>query len=183
MDISTKEASFSNFPTTPPRVNSTSLSATPQNSQPSSPRRLLFSPPPPQLPPPASKLDHDLHTSSRCISSVLKKDGQILSVAASNGLVYTGAESNVVRVWKLPEFTECGQLKTKAAMVVALVVSNDKVYAAYADCKIRVWRRTWEGATKHVRFATIPSTGSYVRSYIAGRDKMVSVLFRFYMHL
>ncbi|PSS17941.1 WD40-repeat-containing domain protein [Actinidia chinensis var. chinensis] len=112
-------------------------------------------------------------TTARCVASVLKKDGQILSVAASNGLVYTGSETNVVRVWKLPEFTECDQLKTKAGTVVALEVSNDKVYAAYADFKIRVWRRTWEGVTKHVRLATIPRAGSYVRSYIAGKDKMM----------
>ncbi|CAK9174569.1 unnamed protein product [Ilex paraguariensis] len=161
--ISTKEQSFSEVPCTPPRLSSTSFSPGGlHNSQPSTPL-LSFTP---------SKL-HDLHTTYRCISSVLKKDGQILSIAASKGLVYTGSENNVVRVWKLPEFTECGQLKTKATMVVALVVSNDRVYAAYADCKIRVWRRTWEGVTKHVRVATIPKAGSYVRSYIAGRDKMM----------
>ncbi|KAA8540387.1 hypothetical protein F0562_024694 [Nyssa sinensis] len=161
--ISTNEASFSGIPCTPPRLASPSLSPCLHSSQPSSPR-LSFAT--------TSKLD-DLHTTYRCISSVLKKDGRILSIAASNGLVYTGSESNIVRVWKLPEFTECGQLKTKASMVVALEVSNDRVYAAYADCKIRVWRRTWEGVTKHVRLATIPRTGSYVRSYIAGKDKMM----------
>ncbi|GER48330.1 WD repeat-containing protein [Striga asiatica] len=68
--------------------------------------------------------------SYRCVSSVLKKDGQVLCVAAANGLVYTGSQSNAVRVWKLPEFAECGQLKAKASMVVALQVSNDRVYAA-----------------------------------------------------
>lgn len=64
-------------------------------------------------------------------------------------------------------------------MVVALEVSNDRVYAAYADCKIRVWRRTWDGTLKHVRVATIPSTGSYVRSYIAGKDKTVCNFYGF----
>lgn len=82
----------------------------------------------------------------------------------------------MVRVWKLPEFTECGQLKTKAAVVVAIEVSNDKVYVAYADCKIRVWRRCWEGVTRHVRVGTIPTAGSYVRNYIIGKDKMVNSL-------
>ncbi|GMQ08581.1 hypothetical protein CsSME_00052246 [Camellia sinensis var. sinensis] len=160
--ISTKEnPSFSSeFPSTPPRLT----------SQPSSPR-LSFNSTPPPPPHSSSKLDH-LHTSYRCVSSVLKKDGQILSIAASNGVVYTGSETNVIRVWKLPEFTECGELKTKACRVVAIEVSNDKLYAAYGDCKIRVWRRTWEGVTKHVRLATIPKVGSYVRSYIAGKDKM-----------
>lgn len=119
-----------------------------------------------------SKLD-DSAAVYRCVSSLLKKDGQILCVATANGLIYSGSQGNVVRVWKLPEFTECGQLKTKACMVVALQVSNDRVYAAYADCKIRVWHRTWEGVIRHVRVATVPMAGSFVRSYIAGKDKTV----------
>lgn len=149
--VSTKEPSFSELSYTPPRLSSaTSLPSSPFHS---------------------GKVE--LHPDHRCISSVLKKDGQILSIAASNNLIYTGSEANIVRVWKLPEFTECGQLKTKACMVVALESSNDRVYAAYADGKIRVWLRTWEGALKHVRLATIPRTGIYVRSYIYRKDKMV----------
>ncbi|KAF7136477.1 hypothetical protein RHSIM_Rhsim08G0225200 [Rhododendron simsii] len=160
--ISTKEPSFSHFPSPPPRLS----------SQPSSPARLPFHAPS-SKPLDTTNPDAATAASSRCVSSVLKKDGQILSVAASNGLVYTGSESNVVRVWKLPEFTECGQLKTKAGVVVAIEVSNEKVYVAYADCKIRVWRRSWEGVTRHVRVGTIPRAGSYVRNYIAGKDKMM----------
>lgn len=175
--LSTKEPlNFSEqLPYSPPRL---STSALPSNtySQPSTPR-LSFT-----LNNPSTKSvdeDHpDFHqTSYRCISSVLKKDGQILSVAVSNGLVYTGSQANLIRVWKLPEFTECDHLKTRASsMVVSLQVSNDMIYAAYGDCKIRVWRRTWEGVIKHVRVATIPKVGSYVRSYISGRDKMVIFL-------
>ncbi|KAG9143318.1 hypothetical protein Leryth_010235 [Lithospermum erythrorhizon] len=37
---------------------------------------------------------------------------------------------------------------------------------------IRVWQRSWDGAIKHVRVATIPKPGNYVRSYIGGKDKM-----------
>jgi len=107
---------------------------------------------------------------------VLKKDGQILSIAVSNSLVYTGSDSNVIRIWKLPDFSECGQLKTQACTVVALKVSNERVYAAYGDGKIRVWRKTWDGSLKHIRLATIPKSGSYVRSYIGGKDKMVKFL-------
>lgn len=153
---------------TPPRLSSPSISSSScyhvSNSQPSSPCHVLSS-------------NNGTTYTYRCISSVLKKNGQILSMATSNGLLYTGSQTNVVRIWKLPEFSECGQLKSKAKMVVALEVSNDRVYAAYADCKIRVWcRRTWEGVTKHVRLATIPKTGSYVRTYISGKDKMVMLL-------
>ncbi|KAL1551521.1 protein JINGUBANG-like [Salvia divinorum] len=164
---SSKEAPRSDLPAVslPPRLSFSTAAALPlHRSQPSTPRLSLSSPDP------ASKLDPDA-ASCRCVSSVLKKDGQILCIAAANGLVYTGSQSNAVSVWKMPEFTECGQLKTKACMVVALQVSNDRVYAAYADCRIRVWRRTWEGAVKHVRIATVPAAGSFLRGYIAGHDK------------
>lgn len=58
-------------------------------------------------------------------------------------------------------------------MVVAIEVSNDMVYVAYADCKVRVWRRSWEGVTRHERVGTIPRAGSYVWNCISGKDKMV----------
>lgn len=158
--VSSKEPPLSDAVCVPPRLSAASISLPLHHSQPSTPR-LSFAP----------KLDVVDPASYRCISSVLKKDGQILCIAAANGLVYTGSQGNAVRVWKLPEFTECGQLKTKACMVLALQVSNDRVYAAYADCKIRVWRRTWEGVIKHVRLATVPTPATFLRGYLAGTDK------------
>ncbi|KAK1369214.1 WD repeat-containing protein tag-125-like protein [Heracleum sosnowskyi] len=165
--------------------SSESLSfAPPCYSSPCSPLRLFGDsppsatpvPPPSTTPVPPPKHDKSLTAVTyKCTSSVLTKDGQILCIAQLNGAIaYTGSESNVIRIWKLPEFTEVGQLKSKAKMVVALQVSNDRVFAAYADCKIRVWsRRSCGEGTKHVRLATIPKTGSYVRSYISGKDKMM----------
>lgn len=170
---STKETPFTNLIHSPPRLSCPTLSRSLQNSP--LHHRRQFSPPP--SPPSPTKLsDSDPQTTYHCASSVLRNDGQILSISlSSNGLVYTGSDSNLVRVWKLPEFTECGQLRTKACRVVALEVSNDTVYAAYGDGKIRVWRRTWDKVLKHVRLATIPKTLGYVRSYIAGKDKTVSI--------
>lgn len=154
--ISTKEASFSEFPYTPPgRTLPPSLSHSLHASPVSSPLR------------------HS-NTCYRCISSVLRKDGQILSMASSShGLLYTGSQTNVILVWNLPDFSHCGQLKTKASMVVALHVSHDRLYAAYGDAKIRVWQISWDGSFNHVRLSTIPISRSYVRSYIAGKAKTV----------
>ncbi|XP_054782941.1 protein JINGUBANG-like [Prosopis cineraria] len=159
---STKEPPFSGFLHSPPRLSCPTLSRSLQASPLSSP-----------LHPHATKLSDSDEPQTRyhCASSVLRKDGQILSISLSNGLVYTGSDSNVIRVWKLPEFTECGQLRTKACRVVAIEVSNDTVYAAYGDGKIRLWRRTRDRVLKHVRFGTIPKKSSSVRSYILGRDK------------
>ncbi|KAG8379978.1 hypothetical protein BUALT_Bualt07G0145800 [Buddleja alternifolia] len=172
--VSTKEPPPSDAVFLPPRrsaANAASLSLLHHHSQPSTPSRLSFT-----ITPDTSKLELDAASAYRCVASVLKKDGQIICIAAVNGLIYTGSEGNIIRVWKMPEFTECGQLKTKTCMAVALQVSSDRVYAAYADCKIRVWRRTWEGVVKHVRIATVPTAGSFVRSYISGKDKMMKHL-------
>ncbi|KAL5729103.1 hypothetical protein ACHQM5_002100 [Ranunculus cassubicifolius] len=168
--LSSKESSFPQLPPySPPRKSTSSLTL---------PFKQLSTPPP--SPPPSFAFQNsDKHlpntekpkSSHRCISSMLKKDGRVLSIAISNGLAYTGSETNCIRIWKLPEFTECGKLKTKAGMVYALAVSNDQVFAAYSDCKIRVWRRTWDGIPTHIRIATIPKLGNYVRNYIAGKDK------------
>ncbi|XP_031277690.1 protein JINGUBANG-like [Pistacia vera] len=159
--LSSKEQpSFSRFSFTPPRFTSPSLHTSPV----SSPLHSFH---------PAAGGAASLEATYRCLSSILKKDGQMLSVAVANGFIYTGSESNLIRIWKVPEFTECGQLKTKACMVVALEVSHDRVYAAYGDGKIRVWRRTWDKGLKHVRLATVPKSTGSVRSYITGRDKTV----------
>ncbi|KAE9585880.1 putative transcription factor WD40-like family [Lupinus albus] len=164
---STKETvPFSNLLLSPQHLSCPTLSRSLQNS----PLHPQFSSSPTLS---TTKLsDSDPQTTYHCASSVLRNDGQIISLAlSSNDLVYTGSDSNVVRVWKLPEFSECGQLRTKACRVVALEVCNDTVYAAYGDGKIRVWRRTWDKVLKHVRLATIPKTVGYVRSYIVGKDK------------
>ncbi|KAK7261795.1 hypothetical protein RIF29_28115 [Crotalaria pallida] len=167
---STKENPFSNLLYSPPRLSCPTLSRSLQNS-PLHPHYSSSSPPPSPSPTKLSD-SSDPQTTYHCASSALRNDGQILSLAlSSNGLVYTGSDSSIVRVWKLPEFSECGQLRTKACRVVALEVSNDTVYAAYGDGKIRVWRRTWDKVLKHVKLATIPKTVGYVRSYIAGKDK------------
>ncbi|KAF8027579.1 hypothetical protein BT93_E0479 [Corymbia citriodora subsp. variegata] len=132
---------------------------------------LTFSPPRRSLQalpasPIASPLPHRFSSSStsaaasyRCISSFLKKDGQILSLAVSGDLIYTGSERNVIRVRKLPALVECGRLKTKASMAVALAVSGDRVCAAFSDLKIRVWRRVRDGSWKHVRLGTAKHLG------------------------
>lgn len=152
--------------------------APPCYSSPCSPVRLLDDSQPSTPLVPTPKHDKSLTAVTyKCTSSVLTKDGQILCIALLNGsMAYTGSESNVIRIWKLPELTEVGQLRSKAKMVVAIQVSNDRVFAAYADCKIRVWsRQSCREVTKHVRLATIPKTGSSVRSYIFGKDKMVII--------
>ncbi|XP_010034837.2 protein JINGUBANG [Eucalyptus grandis] len=169
--LSTREPSFAEiFPPTisPPRPSTSALPSSPL----SSPLHCRL-PPPDAAAAPGPAPAAASEPSYRCISSLLlKKDGQILSMAMSSDLIYTGSERNVIRARKLPALVECDQLKTKAPMAVALAASDDRVCAAFADFKIRVWRRVWDGRLKHVRLGTIPTAGGYVRTYITRTDKM-----------
>ncbi|KAG9456161.1 hypothetical protein H6P81_000669 [Aristolochia fimbriata] len=150
------------FPS-PPRASSYSLNPHHQYAFTSSPSLSSL----PSFP--AIDVDDRTHT---CVSSVQKSDGGILSMAISGRLVYTGSPSNAIRVWRLPELTECGQLKTKARMVRALSVSDKYVFAAYGDAKIRVWRRSSTSmVTTHVRIATNPTLSDYLHRYLIGRDQ------------
>ncbi|KAK4790295.1 hypothetical protein SAY86_017599 [Trapa natans] len=163
---------LSDFPT-----SAAALSPARHSTHASSSSSLYISPPPagPVSPTAGGSGESDATANGRCVLSVLKKDGQVLSTAISSNLVYSGTESNVIRVWKLPEFTECDQLRTRSRRVVAMAVSGftDQVCAAYSDGRVRVWRRSWAcGSVKHARIATIPSTSSYVMSYLTGKDSM-----------
>ncbi|KAF5741666.1 Transducin/WD40 repeat-like superfamily protein isoform 1 [Tripterygium wilfordii] len=159
-NISVKEFSFSEInPYSPPRLSCPTLNT--------------YSYPYSSSPSPTHCHNAAGEASHKCVSSILKKDSRILSMALSNGLIYTGSDMNMVRIWKFPDFTEFGQLKTRACMVMALAVSNDKVFGAYGDGNIRVWHRAGNNSHfRYVRLGTIPRNGRYVRSYITGKDKM-----------
>ncbi|KAL6006160.1 hypothetical protein ACLOJK_040206 [Asimina triloba] len=144
--ISTREPSFREFHFSPPRSSSSAIPS-------------FFS----------------SNSSHRCISSLIIKDGRILSIAALGRCVYTVSDANVVRVWKLPQFTECQRLRSNAGRAVsALAVSESRIFAAYDDGKIRVWRRLWGGdasVPQHVRESTMPRLADSIRNYMAGKDR------------
>ncbi|KAI4324755.1 hypothetical protein MLD38_030212 [Melastoma candidum] len=165
--FSLKEPSFPDFPEDfiPGRLSNPSLHA-PSSSPLSSPLHPLLTTP--KIIPTASDVLY------RCVSSLLRRDGQVLSMTVSGGLLYTGSEGNAIRAWKLPEFVEWDRLRTRANGAVSMAAANDTVFAAYADGRIRAWRRTWEhGTLRHVRLSGVGSgLGGYVRGYIAGKDRM-----------
>ncbi|GFP90429.1 myosin heavy chain kinase b [Phtheirospermum japonicum] len=76
------------------------------------------------------------------VSSVLKKDGQILCVAAANGLVYTGSQANVVRVWKLRGVHGVRPAEDgRRAWWWRCRFPTIGFMRRMRDCQIRVWRR------------------------------------------
>ncbi|KAK4270764.1 hypothetical protein QN277_019536 [Acacia crassicarpa] len=94
---STKEPPFSDFLHSPPRLLCPTLSRSLRASP-------LHHPHTTNTTKVSAHSCDEPQTTYHCASSVLRKDGQILSISLSNGLVYTGSDSNVIMVWKLPEF-------------------------------------------------------------------------------
>ncbi|XP_038712827.1 uncharacterized protein LOC120006810 [Tripterygium wilfordii] len=72
-------------------------------------------------------------------------------MALSNGLIYTGFDMNMVRIRKFPEFTEFGQLKTRALpwswhwwcqMIRCLVPTVMEIFGCGAEQEIVVFLGT-----------------------------------------
>ncbi|XP_057782979.1 protein JINGUBANG-like [Salvia miltiorrhiza] len=110
--------------------------------------------------------------SSCLIGSLFREEGHIYSVAAAGNMLYTGSESNTVRVWKnLQDFSG---FKSASGMVKAIVVLNQKIFTGHQDGKIRVWtllddhkpapfnRVGYLPKTKHLLLKSL-SPRSYVR--------------------
>ncbi|KAL4194076.1 hypothetical protein AMTRI_Chr05g57460 [Amborella trichopoda] len=128
--LSSKEPSFSELALSPPRFST----ASPSKTQHHDPLPFLFK-------------KQGARAYTKCISSLLQKDGQILSLAVSNGFVCTGTETKSIRVWKLPDFTIHGCFKAGCSGVRALSLSRGHVFAAYRDLKIRMWHESLENFT------------------------------------
>lgn len=79
----------------------------------------------------------ELEPHHRLIASLFREEGHIYSLAASGNMLYTGSESNSVRVWR--NFKDFSGFKSKSGMVKAIVVLNDKIFTGHHDGKIRVW--------------------------------------------
>eukprot|EP01018_Ginkgo_biloba_P002886 Gb_14478 [translate_table: standard] len=93
----------------------------------------------------------------RCITSLLKPDGHVLSLAVADGLLYSASEGKTIRAWKFPDLEEFGRFKSRSGNVKALLIAQDKIFSAHNDQKIRVWRRSRSNPTLHRRVATLPT--------------------------
>ncbi|KAL9231616.1 hypothetical protein vseg_006818 [Gypsophila vaccaria] len=93
------------------------------------------------------------------IGSLFREEGHVYSLAAKDGMLFTGSESKNIRVWR--DFNDAGGFKSGSGLVKAIVVSGEsKVYTGHQDGKIRVW------TTKGKRVGTLPKMGDYLRSAI-----------------
>lgn len=74
-----------------------------------------------------------------CIASLHRHDGTIYSVAALNGVVFTGSDSTRIRAWRPPDCAERGLLKSTSGEVRAILAHGDTLFTSHKDLKIRVW--------------------------------------------
>lgn len=100
-----------------------------------------------------------------CIATLVRKDGHVSALTMSgDGLLYTGSESNSIRVWKHPSLHEYGCLKAGSGFVKALLLVRDYVFSAHHDRKIRVWYRPRKNSRVCRRVGTLPTMKDQIQS-------------------
>lgn len=72
------------------------------------------------------------------ISSLVREEGHIYSLAASCNLLYTGSDSKNIRVWK--NMKEFSAFKSNSGLVKAIIISGEKIFTGHQDGKVRVWK-------------------------------------------
>ncbi|CAN8288588.1 unnamed protein product [Cochlearia groenlandica] len=99
------------------------------------------------------------------IGSISQEEGHIYSLAATNDLVFTGSDSNYIRVFKnLKEFSE---FKSNSGLVKSIVIcreennnnnnNNNKVFTGHQDGKIRVWKTSNNNPQVYTRAGSLPA--------------------------
>ncbi|CAL5385723.1 unnamed protein product [Camellia sinensis] len=97
------------------------------------------------------------------IGSMVREEGHIYSLAASGDLLYTGSDSNNIRVWK--NFKEYSGFKSNSGLVKAIVISGDRIFTGHQDGKIRVWKLSPKNLRKpYKRLGSLPTTKDLVKS-------------------
>ncbi|CAN6323263.1 unnamed protein product [Urochloa humidicola] len=160
-------------------ISSSSSSSSFPPSASSSPSRYSISPPPKS---PWSATAHllpglgvgDASASSSAadtglIASLVKERGKVYSLAAAGDLLYTGTDSDTVRVWR--DRRELAALRAGSGLVKAIVVSasDGRVFTGHQDGKVRVWRRdpaSAGAAAHHRRVGSLPALGDYLASSV-----------------
>ncbi|KAI3500533.1 hypothetical protein L1887_36355 [Cichorium endivia] len=89
------------------------------------------------------------------MTSLVREEGHIYSLAASGDLLYTGSSSKNIRVWKNQK--EYSGFKSHSGLVKAIVISGDKIFTGHQDGKIRVWKASARDPKVHKKIGTLPS--------------------------
>ncbi|XP_042066002.1 uncharacterized protein LOC121809439 isoform X9 [Salvia splendens] len=88
-----------------------------------------------------------------------RKEGHICSLAAKDGLLYTGSDSKNIHTWR--DMKEFSSFKCRSGFVKAIVISGDKIFTGHQDGRIRIWT-TVSGT--HRQIGTLPSFFAVVKA-------------------
>ncbi|KAK1438973.1 hypothetical protein QVD17_04786 [Tagetes erecta] len=105
---------------------------------------------------------------TRLLASLVRVEGNVYSLAAFEGLLYTGSDSKNIHVWKnCKEFTG---FKSNSGLVKAIVISNDKIFTGHRDGKIRVWNASIKNPNVYKKIGTLPNLTSIVKKSIKPKN-------------
>ncbi|KAL6893511.1 hypothetical protein ACP4OV_007609 [Aristida adscensionis] len=94
--------------------------------------------------------------STGLIASLVKEDGKVYSLAAAGDVLYTGTDSENVRVWR--DRRELAGFRTGSGLVKAIVVAGDgRIFTGHQDGKVRVWRADADDPAVHRRVGSLPT--------------------------
>ncbi|KAI4314912.1 hypothetical protein L6164_027774 [Bauhinia variegata] len=95
------------------------------------------------------------------VGSLIREEGHVYSLAATNDLLYTGSDSKNIRVWKNQR--EFCAFKANSGLVKAIVIAGEKILTGHQDGKIRVWKVSRKNDSQHKRTATLPTLRNYIK--------------------
>ncbi|KAL8199367.1 hypothetical protein R6Q57_012935 [Mikania cordata] len=104
----------------------------------------------------------------RLMTSLVREEGHIYSLAASGDLLYTGSSSKNIRVWKHQK--EYTGFKSHSGLVKAIVISGDKIFTGHQDGKIRVWRASRKEPRVHQKIGTLPDLRSVFKKSLRPKN-------------
>ncbi|XP_015576737.2 protein JINGUBANG [Ricinus communis] len=114
-------------------------------------------------------LDQDLHDNNDqefshnvLMGSLVREEGHIYSLAASQELLYTGSASKNIRVWKNQK--EFSGFKSNSGLVKAIVIGDDQIFTGHQDGKIRIWKVSTKNPSVYRRVGSLPKFKDYVKS-------------------
>ncbi|MCO5608576.1 hypothetical protein L7F22_062787 [Adiantum nelumboides] len=92
------------------------------------------------------------------------------SLCLSAGFLYTGLNSGDVLVSKTPKLPECARFGIGSLPIKALFVTDNTIFSAHKDHKIRVWHRPNAGGTNIYKLLqTLPTTTDYLRNLVLSK--------------
>ncbi|KAK7307589.1 hypothetical protein VNO77_40789 [Canavalia gladiata] len=99
--------------------------------------------------------------SGALVGSLVREEGHIYSLAATDDLLYTGSDSKNIRVWKNQK--EFSGFKSNSGLVKAIVIAGEKIITGHQDGRIRVWKVSAKNEQQYKRVATLPTLRNYIK--------------------